>query len=64
VATTLNVAVLPTHTAWFIGAVVITGTLTSFTVIVNVQVTVPQIFVAVAVTVVTPTGKLLPDAIE
>ena len=42
----------------------ITGGRTSTTVMVNVQVAVPQILVAVAVTVVTPTGKLLPEAME
>jgi hypothetical protein len=42
----------------------ITGTCTSFTVTVNEQFTVPQPFVAVAVTVVTPTGNTLPEAIE
>ncbi len=36
----------------------------SFTVTVNVQVAVPQLFVAVTVTVVVPTGKELPDGVE
>ena len=43
---------------------VITGGCTSFTVTVKVQLTVPQLFVAVAVTVVTPTGKKLPEGCE
>lgn len=41
-----------------------TGFSVSFTVIVNVQVEVPQSLVAVAVTVVVPIGKKLPEACE
>ena len=40
---------------------VIDGFCTSFTVTVNVQLAVPQVFEAVAVTVVVPTGKVLPE---
>ena len=43
---------------------VIVGGCTSSTVTVNVQVAVPQALVAVAVTVVVPTGKKVPEACE
>jgi len=41
-----------------------TGSSVSFTVTVNVQESVPSLFVAVAVTVVVPTLKTLPDSGE
>ena len=40
---------------------VIDGFCTSFTVTVNVQLAVPQVFEAVAVTEVVPTGKVIPE---
>lgn len=43
---------------------VMVGDCVSFTVMVNVQVVVPQPFVAVAVTVVVPTGKKLPEGMS
>ena len=42
----------------------IVGGWLSFTVIVNVQVATPQVLVAVAVTVVVPTGKNVPDGYD
>ena len=50
-------------TETFAGQVIVGGSL-STTVIVKVQVVVPQTFVAVAVTVVVPFGKNVPEACE
>src|SRR5690349_12538376 len=67
--TGFGVATVATHApgsvlATIFAGQVIVGFCTSSTVIVNVQVATPQILVAVAVTVVVPTGKNVPDACE
>src|SRR5687767_3124521 len=67
--TGLGTAMVAVHTpglvlATILAGQVIVGFCTSTTVTVNVQVATPQILVAVAVTVVVPTGKNVPDACE
>jgi hypothetical protein len=65
----LATAIVAVHNPTSVGTVilaghVIVGTCASSTVIVNVQVATPQVLVAVAVTVVVPTGKNVPDPCE
>ena len=64
-AVTLKMAVPPAQAATLTGCTLITGNCASNTVMVNVQFEVlPHASVAVEVTVVVPTEKLLPDAGE
>lgn len=60
----MNVALVPLQNPLLTGCVVITGSCTSFTLTVKEQVATPQAEVAVTVTVVKPTGNVLPDGIE
>ena len=67
--TGLGTVIVAVHTPGSVGATILAGQVivggcTSSTVIVNVQVATPQVLVAVAVTVVVPTGKNVPDACE
>ena len=63
VAATENTVLLPAQIVLFPGCVVITGICPSNTVTVKVHLEeLPHPSVAVEVTVVTPSGKLLPDA--